>query len=252
MTKLLAWSAAMLLMVGAHPAVAVGNADQGRPATIPIRAFAALPQLRRPLLSPNGRQIVALNEMDGITSLALINCDQPDAAPHFIRIGKTTITDLRWAGSRRLLLTIRASQKIGSEEIPFLRLLALDVPSGASRVVDTKSRGIYAGDVLYSDPTGSWASVASQDDVYSYPSVKRSTSRQVRRGSSKRRAITSGTGTPTIRAWSVPGSRTRAGGGRSGTAIKPTKSSPHCAASSPRPTTVPSIGSSSAGTRTAG
>jgi dipeptidyl aminopeptidase/acylaminoacyl peptidase len=160
-------------MGGAQPAAADGDAASGRPATIPIEAFAALPELRRPLLSPDGRQIVALNETDGLTSLALIDSDRPEARPHLIRIGKTTITNLRWAGNRRLLLTVRASHKIGGEEIPFLRLLALDVPSGASRVVDTKSRGIYAGDVLYSDPAGSWALVASQDDVYSYPSVKR-------------------------------------------------------------------------------
>ena len=34
MTKLLAWSAAMLLVGGAHPAVASGNAAPGRPASI--------------------------------------------------------------------------------------------------------------------------------------------------------------------------------------------------------------------------
>jgi dipeptidyl aminopeptidase/acylaminoacyl peptidase len=52
-------------------------------------------------------------------------------------------------------------------------LLAVDVSTGATRVVDPKSRGIYAGDVLYTDPSGSWALVASQNDIYSYPSVKR-------------------------------------------------------------------------------
>jgi dipeptidyl aminopeptidase/acylaminoacyl peptidase len=57
--------------------------------------------------------------------------------------------------------------------LPFLRLIAIDVDSGVSRIVDQSSRGFYAGDVLYTDPTGSWALVASQDDPYSFPSVKR-------------------------------------------------------------------------------
>jgi Dipeptidyl aminopeptidases/acylaminoacyl-peptidases len=56
---------------------------------------------------------------------------------------------------------------------PYLRLAAIDADSGAVTILDRKSSGVLAGDVLYADPTGSWALVASQDDVFNFPSVKR-------------------------------------------------------------------------------
>jgi dienelactone hydrolase len=142
--------------------------------TIPISAFSALPALQTPLLSPDGLKFVARQIRDGVATLIVIDADRPDTAIKALRIGKTDITALRWAGSQRLLMTILSKQKLnGGEEIPFLRLVSIDAATGLSRVVDTKSRGIYAGDVLYAAPGGDWALVASQDDMASYPSVKR-------------------------------------------------------------------------------
>src|SRR5207248_1440314 len=142
------------------------------PARIPVAKFAALPAMHRPILSPDGHRIAASSVADGKTTLMLLNADVPDAPAKGLPLGKTTVASLKWAGNQRLLLTIQSSQKIGGEDVAFLRLLAIDVDTAAARVLDPKSRGIYAGDVLYTDPTGSWALVASQDDVFSYPSVK--------------------------------------------------------------------------------
>jgi dipeptidyl aminopeptidase/acylaminoacyl peptidase len=135
--------------------------------------FAALPVVEKPLLSPDGHQIVARQVKDGITALVVFNADHPDSPGLPIPIGKTEVSSLTWAGNHRLLLTAVVKQHLETQEISVLRLLAIDVPSGESRVLDPKSRGLYAGDVLYADPTGAWALVASQDDVLSYPSVKR-------------------------------------------------------------------------------
>lgn len=144
------------------------------PALIPTKAFSALPLLRRPLLSPDGQKIAARATVDGKTKLVIVSADKPDQILQGVTIGETTVAALQWAGNSRLLLTIQSLQKeAGGYEIPFLRLIAIDVATGASRLVDPKSRGSYAGDVLYADPTGSWALVASQSDPYSWPSVKR-------------------------------------------------------------------------------
>lgn len=141
---------------------------------IPIERFATLPVLTKPNLSPDGRSIAARSVADDRTTIAIIDADKPQAQPRAIALGKTTVAALRWAGNDRLLLTVRATEKIaGAYDLPFLRLIVIDVSSGESRIVDRGSRGTYAGDVLYTDPTGSWALVASQDDDYSYPSVKR-------------------------------------------------------------------------------
>ena len=144
------------------------------PALIPTKDFAALPLLRRPLLSPDGQKIAARATVDGKTKLVIVSADKPGQILQGVTIGETTVAALQWAGNSRLLLTIQAVQKeAGGFEVPYLRLIAIDIATGESKIVDPKSRGAYAGDVLYADPTGNWALVASQSDPYSWPSVKR-------------------------------------------------------------------------------
>lgn len=154
--------------------VEAGSAVAAKAPLIPVERFATLPVLQVPILSPDGRWIAARAVADGKTTIAIIDADQPRSPPRAIALGKTTVASLSWAGNTRLLLTVRAAEKIaGGYDLPFLRLIVIDVWTGQSRIVDRGSHGTYAGDVLYSDPTGSWALVASQDDDYSYPSVKR-------------------------------------------------------------------------------
>jgi dipeptidyl aminopeptidase/acylaminoacyl peptidase len=143
------------------------------PAPISTSEFAALPILRSPVLSPNGHRIVARSIADGKTTLAVLDADHPETALRKIVLGKTNVALLEWAGNDRLLLTVQSKQVVAyDQEIAFLRLIAIDISTGYSKVVDQKSRGSYAGDVLYADPSGSWALVASQDNPYVYPSVK--------------------------------------------------------------------------------
>ena len=149
-------------------------ADPPAPALISTKEFAALPILRRPQLSPNGHRVVARSIQDGNTTLVVVDADKPEGPSRKIALGKATIAALEWAGDGRLLLTVQSKQTLPYyDEIAFLRLIAIDVDTGLTRVVDKKSRGIYAGDVLYTDPAGGWALVASQDTADVYPSVKR-------------------------------------------------------------------------------
>ena len=135
--------------------------------------FAALPILIKPVLSPDGHRIAARNVTDGKTTIVVIDADQPDRLLRTIPVEKMSAFSLKWAGNRRLLVTLMAKQMLFGSEIPYLRLVSIDVDNGTVQVLDRKSQGILAGDVLYADPSGSWALVASQDDIYSYPSIKR-------------------------------------------------------------------------------
>ena len=145
-----------------------------RPKPIPIETFAALPALTDPVLSADGHKIATLAKVDGKVRIVVLDADRPGVIQRTITLGDTQVSQMHWAGGDRLLVTVLAAEKIaGNYDFPFLRLIAVDVPTGQSRVVDPDSRGIYAGDVLYTDPSGSWALVASQNDLYSYPSVKR-------------------------------------------------------------------------------
>ena len=125
------------------------------------------------MLSPDGHRIAATSDENGTASVLIVDADHPDSPATAIPVGRTTISNLKWAGNRRLLLQVQQTTNVGGLDFPFLRLLALDVGTGAGRVLDPKSRGFYAGDVLFADDTGTWALVASQDELLSYPSVKR-------------------------------------------------------------------------------
>jgi dipeptidyl aminopeptidase/acylaminoacyl peptidase len=160
------------LVIAAAPARTGGPIAAGI-ARIPAADFAALPIVEKPVLSPDGLRVVARHVKDGQTTIVVLDANHPDAPASVFPIGKTGAYSLSWAGNRRLLLTALVKQHFAEKDISVLRLLAIDLPGGASRVLDPKSRGLYAGDVLYADPTGSWALVASQDDLFSYPSVKK-------------------------------------------------------------------------------
>lgn len=158
-----AWSDVRASQAAAPAAARISTAD-----------FAALPALSRPSLSPDGRWIAARASLNGNAYVAIVDADRPEATPRMISLGEASLAALQWAGSQRLLLTVRSVQELpGRVEVPFLRLIALDTATQDSRIVDGKSRGVYAGDVLFSHPSGSWALVASQDHVFAWPSVKR-------------------------------------------------------------------------------
>jgi dipeptidyl aminopeptidase/acylaminoacyl peptidase len=164
----------MALAVAAALAPASATAQSvGAAGKISTAHFSQLPVIEQPLLSPNGKWIAARANAGGKTNIVLINADHPRAQYRKIKLNEFKIAGLRWAGNERLLLTVQATEKIGGEDLAFLRLIAIDTGSGLSRIVDPKSRGIYAGDVIYADPSGQWALVVSQDNVFEYPSVKR-------------------------------------------------------------------------------
>lgn len=141
---------------------------------LPVKSFATLPVLKKPLLSPDGRQVAARSIKDGRSTIVLIDADRPTTPPRTIALGEIEIAGLRWAGNKRMLVTVLANDDVaGGYRIPFLRLIAVDIDTGDSRILDRGSSGRFAGDVLYVSPWGDWALVASQNDLYSYPSVKR-------------------------------------------------------------------------------
>jgi len=126
-----------------------------------------------PTLSPDGRRIAARSTIDQKTKVFIIDADQPQAAPKAIDFGKMDVTDLNWAGDRLLIQVADKGIRQNGAEFTFLRLIVVDADTAAIKLLDRNSNGSYAGDVLYTDASGAWALVASQDDKFSYPSVKR-------------------------------------------------------------------------------
>lgn len=160
------------LAIGALASIPGRSVAENKP--IPIETFAALPALTDPVMSADGNHVAALAKADDKTQIVILDANRPGIIERSITLGENNVEDVNWAGSHRLLVTVVASEKVrGGFDFQFLRLIAIDTLTGNSRLIDPDSRGIYAGDVLYTDPGGSWALVASQDDMASYPSVKR-------------------------------------------------------------------------------
>lgn len=171
--RILLLAAAMALAAGAAP-VCAEVAPGAKPPRIPIADFATLPIMKKPILSPDGHRIAARQIADGITKILILDTDHPETVARKINLGTTDVIAVKWAGNHRLLLTIEGSQILpDGRQLQFLRLIAFNVDSGTSLLLDRNSKGMYAGDVLYTDPTGSWALVASQDFYDTYPSIKR-------------------------------------------------------------------------------
>lgn len=169
---------AVIWSSGASSAAALDATTTSAPTAVPprkpIAALAAFPLLSRPALSPDGHRIAARAVVKGEERVVILDADKPEAPPRVVTIGKKVrLTELHWAGNNRLLLEVAGRQSFYGLVLPVLRLIVLDLTTGASRVADPKSRGFYGGDVLYADPGGSYALVASQDDAFVSPSVKK-------------------------------------------------------------------------------
>jgi dipeptidyl aminopeptidase/acylaminoacyl peptidase len=166
-------SLAALALAGISAPVLADSRKSSAVGKISVSDFAAMPLLKKPLLSPDGRMIAARQVTDGKTSVVVLDADHPEGPARIFPLTKVELFSVQWAGNQRLLLTLMVSQKLYGSDLRYLRLARLDINGGALQLLDPKSRGILAGDVLYADPTGSWALVASQDDIFTYPSVKR-------------------------------------------------------------------------------
>jgi len=161
------------LVAAAGTASNAQAAPEAVPPKIPVADLAASPALSDPLLSPDGHRIAARALLGKKTLLVIINADDPNSTRVEIPTGNYNLADVHWAGSRKVLLTLSSTGFVYGMRVPIFRLVSLDLETRQSLNVDQKSQGILAGDVLYTDPSGAWALVASQDDVQTSPSVKR-------------------------------------------------------------------------------
>ncbi|MES2054681.1 MAG: S9 family peptidase [Pseudomonadota bacterium] len=150
----------------------VQAADRPIPIPIPVETFADTPFLSRPVLSPDGTRIAAFAAADDKNRLLVFPADK-DAGRQVVELGEATLSDIQWAGNERVLVTVTTNMDWYGTPIPIWRLFAVELAAGTVKMLDPKSRGIMAGDILHVDPDGGWLLVASQDDVLSTPSVKR-------------------------------------------------------------------------------
>jgi len=143
------------------------------PAPPSIADFAEPPIAVGAQLSADGKLLAARAWKGETSRILIIDAANPSSPPRAIPLGKADVTSISWAGGSRLLLRVRRYEQLYEQVYPMTRLLVVDVGTGGVRYADPDNRGFLGGDVLYTDPDGKLALVASQDSIFQTPAVKR-------------------------------------------------------------------------------
>ena len=141
---------------------------------LPVEAFAELPFLSSPILSPDGTRIAAQlssggREWIGIWTLS----ESRDHPPKLIEVGN--VENFAWAGNGRLIISTVETSIISSGVVvafgPAHRIFCHDLASDKATPLG-QSQGLFAN-VIFIDPLGRYALVSSQETIISTPHVER-------------------------------------------------------------------------------
>ncbi|MET1112301.1 MAG: alpha/beta fold hydrolase [Allosphingosinicella sp.] len=160
-------AAAMLLSLAAQ-AAAEPAAD-----LVPIEALAQVPFFSEPLISPDGRRLVARINGAGVEQLAVYDLSGPrDAAPKIIPTNGT-IRWYGWAGNDRVLVgNTLFSFTVLTLPIQLTRLTGYDLKTGKTSAIQAGG-GLIGDNVVYTDPAGRFVLISAQKDYNDSPSVWR-------------------------------------------------------------------------------
>jgi dipeptidyl aminopeptidase/acylaminoacyl peptidase len=166
MTTMRLAAAAMLLSFAAEAA-----AEPAGP--IPIETLAQVPFFSEPLISPDGRRLVARISGGGIEQLAVYDLSGPrDAEPKIIPTNGT-IRWYGWAGNDRVIVgNTLFSITFLTLPIQMTRLTGYDLKTGKASAIQAGG-GLVGDNVVYTDPGGRFVLLSAQKDHDDSPSVWR-------------------------------------------------------------------------------
>src|SRR5687767_1475828 len=143
------------------------------PERIPAETFGAFASYGSPEISPNGKHVVAIALSGKHKSVVVYDLDGD--SNQFTRIGvpeKMEVLSVRWAGNRRLLISVFATGKFLGNEVPMTRLFLRDLDTGVTTTLgDGKVGGLFGGDIVFVDPAGAHVLLSAQRSLFESPSV---------------------------------------------------------------------------------
>lgn len=93
----------------------------------PIEAFAQLPELSQPALSPDGKHMAVIRPYKGRPVVAIYDLEHTDHLPYVIPYDNGLISAVRWARNDRLLVTITQNLRVRGDDVNvWARLIAID------------------------------------------------------------------------------------------------------------------------------
>jgi dipeptidyl aminopeptidase/acylaminoacyl peptidase len=158
----------------AHAPVIASPAPGADPHPLSVEAFAELPFLFEPILSPDGARIAARVSSGGREWIGIWTLSEPrDHPPKLIEVGD--IERFAWAGSGRLIISTVAVRLMSSGVLiaygPARQIFVYDLASDKSMPLG-QSHGMFA-DVIFIDPLGRYVLVSDQDNLINPPHVER-------------------------------------------------------------------------------
>ncbi|MFN3434229.1 MAG: hypothetical protein ACK4ZY_07495 [Sphingomonas sp.] len=172
-------------------------------AVVPVEAFAELPRLESPSLSPDGTRIAGKMAINGVQNFVVVSLFD-DTPPAAAKVGPDMdVNWWRWVGNDWLAAGIGRQVPFEGEDVYMTRMLGIRADMRAIKPVDWAQSGFRADTLLWTARDGSPRVVFARqtgidhlEDVY--PRSGRQTCRPARPAASPPARPTSGTGTSMV------------------------------------------------------
>jgi len=136
-------------------------------APLPVEAFAELPELDDPALSPDGNQIAAKVAIDGKQYFAVIKINR-EGPPKLLNPGKADLNWWRWVNDEWVIVGIGQEVPVGGDSWYVRRAVGFHIPTGKMVQLASRNVGQIGDDVIWSARDGSTRVMLSyQTSIYS-------------------------------------------------------------------------------------
>lgn len=151
-----------LALVGAAPPQTAAPAKR---APLPVEAFAEVPQIEGPELSPNGRLLAGKLAINGQQFFAVLTLDS-EARPKLLNPGKTDLNWWRWVNDEWLVVGVGQELPVEGDTWYVTRAIGYSVVTGKT-VQLARNAAQRGGDVIWSARDGSArVMLAYQTSIY--------------------------------------------------------------------------------------
>lgn len=125
-------------------------------------------------LSPDGNKIALRAVPSGeLVHLAVLDAATRTTEHNLAIPDQNELEWFRWAGNRRLIVSLSRLGDWDGEDVRYSRLFVYDLDTKAFSYVGKRDIGVVGDDVLFVDPTGQFVLLAMQRTIYEWPSVWR-------------------------------------------------------------------------------
>ena len=149
------------------------DVGEQRPPLIPTEDLAGRSHFWDAKLSPDGKLLAYLRQVNGETVITVSDIDSNRIVTQAMVPKNNDLKWYRWAGSDRLLVSLSSMGEFFEQEVPYTRLLLMFPHQGTAEILLPKNRAVVGDDVIFVAKDGSYALVAVQKTIYDYPSVYR-------------------------------------------------------------------------------